>query len=155
VPCRELDADHSAEAVPYDDGFVDPDLGAERSEVVGEVGDRVATFRAIAPSATAQVEGRDGLRPREVVELRLEDGSVTAPAVDEEQFALPLASPLVIQLETVEFRVRHLTVMVSWPKPRREMGGVVRGQLLLSVGAFITGRFANRRDELIVRRVVP
>jgi hypothetical protein len=42
-----------AEAVPDHDWFLDTRLRAERREVVGEVADVVAAFRAVALSATA------------------------------------------------------------------------------------------------------
>ena len=49
---------------------------------------RIAALGSIASTATAEVERRHRVRPREVVELRLERGTVAAPAVDEEQFGL-------------------------------------------------------------------
>ena len=76
---------------PTTTGLLDPDRRAEPREVVGEVRDRVAVLGAVALTAPAQVERRDGVRPREVVELRLERSVVAAPAGDEEQ--LRLAAP--------------------------------------------------------------
>ena len=118
IPCGELDGDHPAEAVPDHDRLLDTDLRAKRCEVVGEVADVVAAFRAVALSATAQVERGHGVRPLEVVELRLERSAVATPAVDEEQLRLAAACPLVVQPHAIEIRVRHDPLIVSPPSPR-------------------------------------
>ena len=75
MPRRKLDANHPADTA-HDDWLLDSDLGAETGEIFGEIGDRVAVFRAVASATAAQVECRHSVLPHEVIELRLESGPV-------------------------------------------------------------------------------
>jgi hypothetical protein len=53
------------------------------------------------------------MRPREVVELRLEGRVIAAPARDEEQFRLTASGTLVVEPQAVEVSVRHAAAIVS------------------------------------------
>ena len=86
---RELDPDHSAEAMPNNNLVVDPDLGAEcaRSSAVGNL---VAVLRTVALTATPEIECGNGVCARKVLKLRAERGAIAAPARYEEQLRAPL-----------------------------------------------------------------
>jgi hypothetical protein len=94
---REFDGHHSAQAVADDDRFLDLHRLAEGGKVVCEVPDLVAMLRPVALAASAHVEGRDPVRPGEVVELGLKGRVVAAPAGDEKQLRLAAPRPLVVQ----------------------------------------------------------
>jgi hypothetical protein len=113
MTCAQLDPDHPAEAVPHHDRLLDPDLGAKRGHVVGELRDRVAAGRLVAPADAAQVVRRHGVRAREVVELRLEGRVVAAPAGDEEQLGSSRPGTLVVQPDVGEVGERHDAAIVS------------------------------------------
>ena len=109
----KVDGDHATEAVADDHGPLDPGGGADRHHVVRQLRDRVAVLGGVALPASAQVEGRDPVRPGEVVELRLKGPVVAAPAGDKNQLRLTAARPLVVQPQATDFRVRHDDTIIS------------------------------------------
>ena len=134
---------------PTTTGLSIPTSAQNRARSSARSGMRVAALRAVAPAATAQVERRDSMRPSEVVELRPERRAVAAPAMNEQQLRIAATGPLVVEPQTVEFRVRHdaavqvaLTVMHQTPRLRE----------LASLARELVGDKANSVvDETILR----
>ena len=120
VLSSELDGDHPAEAVTDYHRLGDSNRGAEPSEVIGEVRDTVASRRAATSAAPAQVEGGHSVRLREMIELRPERRVIAAPTVNEQQLRIAAASPLVVQRQTVEFRVRQDAAILSRQAQRHQ-----------------------------------
>jgi hypothetical protein len=120
VLSSELDGDHPAEAVTDYHRLRDSNRGAEPSEVIGEVRDTVASRRAATAAAPAQVEGGHSVRVREMIELRPERRVIAAPTVNEQQLRIAAASPLVVQRQTVEFRVRQDAAILSRQAQRHQ-----------------------------------
>jgi hypothetical protein len=73
--------------VPEHDRALEPELGAERGDVVGRLGD---------VAAGDQVDRDDAVPGAEVLDLRLEERPRAAPAVDEDERWLAGADVVVL-----------------------------------------------------------
>jgi hypothetical protein len=60
------------------------------------------------------------VRLREMIELRPERRVIAAPTVNEQQLRIAAASPLVVQRQTIEFRVRQYAAILSRQAQRHQ-----------------------------------
>jgi hypothetical protein len=92
----KLDGDHPAQAVTYEDRLRNLELTAEPGNIVGKCWDIVTVLRLVTVATTSQIQCGHSMRRFKVVELRLEEGVVTTPAVYEHQGGIATAFLLVI-----------------------------------------------------------